>query len=266
MACEAVGSMTPEAHRCHGHIVELYGSGLAGDVGTLHVLALWKAPEGPPRIIRVDENAPASETDRFVLHLARARADAIVTSGSILRAEPRLSHEIGDGDEMRRELAAWRREVLGRAASPLSLVLTRGADLDLDHPFFESAAPRIIYTGQDAAGALEAPARERGIRVVGSPGPGLREAIAWLRCKADARNISLEVGATASRPLYEEPLGVDEILLSLYEEPEWTEVQPGEAFFDLDELERRLPETGAPVVRRETSGTWSFRRLRRPSA
>ena len=140
-------ALSEAAHRCQQRIVELYGPAPVGEVGVLHGLALWKAPSGPPRVLRIDENTPRSETDRFVLHLARARADAIVTSGSILRSEPQLSHEIGHDAGMKHELDAWRREVYGHANPPLSLVLTRGANLDLAHPFFADPVGKIVYTG-----------------------------------------------------------------------------------------------------------------------
>ena len=255
--------MSEAAHRCQERIVELYGPAPVGEAGVLQGLALWKDPSGPPRILRIDENAPGSETDRFVLHLARARADAIVTSGSILRAEPDLSHEIGHGTPMQRELDAWRREVRGHDNPPLSLVLTRGENLDLAHPFFRGRAPRIIYTGEDAAKTLQGPAGERGVRVVGRPEPSLRDAIAWLRTEAGAQSVTLEVGANASRALYREPLGVDELLLSLYEETALDEAHRGDAFLEFEEIGRLLPTASPRVLRHEASGTWSFRRFRR---
>ena len=255
--------MSEAARRCEARIAELYGSVPVGGVGVLHGLAAWRAPSGPPRVLRIDENTPESNTDRFLLHLARARADAIVTSGSILRAEPRLTHEIGHDDEMQRELGAWRREVHGRNASPLSLVLTRGANLDLSHSFFSDPTGKIIYTGHDAARTLQEPARERGIRVVSRSAPSLRDAIDWLRTEAGARGITLEVGANASRALYDEPTAVDELLLSLYEEAHLDEAHRGESFIELEKIERALPRTSPGIVRNEASGRWSFRRFRR---
>ena len=255
--------MSEAAHRCQQRIVELYGPVPVGEVGVLHGLALWKGPSGPPRILRIDENTPKSETDRFVLHLARARADAIVTSGSILRAEPDLTHEIGHGATMQHELGAWRREMRDRDEPPLSLVLTRGNNIDLAHPFFTGPAQKILYTGKEAAKALQGPAGERGVRVVGRPSPSLRDAIAWLRTEAGAQRVTLEVGANASRALYQKPLGVDELWLSLYEETSLDEAHRGEVFIELEELGRLLPPTSPGVLRREASGAWRFRRFRR---
>ncbi len=256
-------ALSEAADRCQQRIADLYGPGPVGGVGVLHVLALWKDPSGPPRVLPIDENAPESETDRFVLHLARARAEAIVTSGSILRAERDLTHEVGHDAEMKRELDAWRREVRGHPTPPLSLVLTRGEDLDLDHPLFAQPDRKIIYTGKDAAKALQGPAGERGVRVVGRTSPSLHDAIAWLRTEAGAESITLEVGANASRALYQKPLGVDELWLSLYEEADLDEAHRGEAFIALEELGRLLPVTSAGTVRLEASGTWRFHRFRR---
>lgn len=255
--------MTPEARACDERIRQLYGEGLERDAGNLHVLALWKAPDGPPRIIRIDAHAPQSATDLFALHLTRARADVVVTSGSILRAEPKLVHEIGVSNAMRRELRAWRREVTGRSEPPQELVLTRGRDLDLDHPLLRAPSPCILYTGQAAAAELEPLAQARGIRVVARPAPSPRDALAWLRERTGAKTIALELGVRASAPLYEEPLAVDELLLSLYLEPDLPEAQQGAPFFELTRLASHFDTMDAPVVRHEASGRWSFRRLRR---
>ena len=81
--------------------------------------------------------------------------------------------------------------------------------------------------------------------------------------EAGAENISLEVGANASRALYQNPLGVDELWLSLYEEADLDEAHRGAAFIALEELDRLLPMTSAGAVRREASGTWRFHRFRR---
>lgn len=255
--------MTPEARACDERIRQLYGEGLERDAGNLHVLALWQAPNGPPRIIRIDSHAPQSETDRFALHLTRARADIVVTSGSILRAEPDLVHEIGDSDAMRREFRAWRSEVAGRNQPPQDLVLTRDRDLDLGHPLFRSPGRHILYTEQATAATLEPLAQARGIRVVGRPAPSLRDALAWLRDNTGARTIALEVGVRASAPLYDPPLAVDEILLSLYLEPQLPETQRGAPFFELAQLAEHFDTVGTPVVRHEASGRWRFQRLRR---
>lgn len=254
--------MTPAARRCQARIIELFDDDLRGETGVLHGLALWRAPSGPPRIIRIGEKSPASEIDRFLLHLARARADAIITSGSNLRAEPNLNHFVGDGFSMQNELKAWRNEVRGSSLSPTSLVLTQGFDLDLNHPFFKDSAPRIIYTGNAAAEILAEPAQERGIRVVESRAPSLSNAIEWLRTETTATNITLEMGAHASRALYQQPPGIDELILSLYEEPQLPRAQQGDVFLELDELEQLLGPPSKPRMRREASGTWSFRRFR----
>ena len=170
--------MNAAATACRERTRSLFEDDLSEDAGVLQVVSCWRTPMGGARVIAINASAPASPTDRFVLHLARSRADAIVTTGSILRAEPKLTHGVAGPAKDRAELDAWRRESLGRSASPLSLVLTGGEGLDLDHSLFQAGNPCVIYTGEDAAERLRAAGSERGIEVVGHPTPSLRKCIA----------------------------------------------------------------------------------------
>ena len=70
----------------------LLGPGLDRALGVLHVAAVWETPDGRYRTLRVGEGAIRSASDAVVLSAARARADAIVTTGRILRDEPELMH------------------------------------------------------------------------------------------------------------------------------------------------------------------------------
>lgn len=255
--------MTPEARRCEEAIGDLYGETLTDAPPLLQPLALWSDPKGGLFLIAINESAPASETDRFALELSRARADVIVTSGSILRAEPNLSHDVTENTAFHESLAAWRREALGKAEPPTSLVLTTRDDIDLRHPLFAAKRPAVIYTSSNAAESLNTRSAERGIPVVGDPSPSLRKAIAWLRKNRGAETVSLEVGAALSRPLYEtQPPLVDEVMLSVFLEPQLPEGAKGPRFVDLERLKERLPRASREAIRNEASGKWSFRRLR----
>ena len=56
--------------------------------------AVGRDPDGEMVVLEINQSTPRSAHDRFALDLARARADVIVTTGAILRAEPRLAYEL----------------------------------------------------------------------------------------------------------------------------------------------------------------------------
>ena len=68
-------------------------------------------PQGTSRVIAIGEEAPKSPTDLFILNLARSRADAVVTTGNLLRTEPRLTHLIEGPTETQEQLGAWRQKI-----------------------------------------------------------------------------------------------------------------------------------------------------------
>ncbi len=190
----------------------LYGVDVSGPAGALHVAAVADE-DGRHRVIAIGEHAPASPVDFFVLNLARARADAIVVTGSILRAEPALRYDLQGPGDSARGLAAWRREVARLDTPPRLLVLTRGG-LPLAHPALRSWARPLVYTSREAAGALGG----SGLPVVGVEQPSLLGALDHLRRVCGARSIAIEAGPTATRELYgyaETP--VRELWLSIFE-------------------------------------------------
>jgi hypothetical protein len=135
--------------------------------------------------IAIGPHSPKSATDFFLLNLARARADAIVTTGKILRDEPAVEHRLQGADGEPAALAAWRRERLGKREPPCSVVLTTGREIDLFHPLFRSAPRVIILTGESAAGALReraASCRGRGRRAACAE-PGRRARLSPYRAR-----------------------------------------------------------------------------------
>ncbi len=137
--------------------------------GLLHTVAVYRPRPGTFRVLRITPETPRSAYDQFSLMVSRARADAILTSGRNLRLEPTGTHVLSGPGTLPSALAAWRRERLGRTSPPHLLVLTRGDDLDLDHPALKIAARVFIFTGEEAAFALESRAADHGIEVVGVP-------------------------------------------------------------------------------------------------
>jgi riboflavin biosynthesis pyrimidine reductase len=242
---------------CALRVRALYGEGLAGETGVLHVASAWRAPGGELCVLRAGPAAPRSATDAFALSLARARADAIVTTGKILREEPGLSHALPEA------LAAWRREVLGKAAPPRSVVLTSGRQLPLGHPLLRGPVRALVFTSRAAAADLAAAPRSSGLEVVGVARPGLRELLAWLARERGCTSAAVEAGPTTALALYEEPLAVDELMLSLFLEPELSEAARGPRLLRLARLEALLAPASPPAEAREQSGRWLFTRYRR---
>ncbi len=240
---------------------------LAGS-GVVHVLAQWRPAHWPDdragRVIHIGPEAPTSGADAFVLDLARARSDFVLTSGAILRAEPDLRHDRPVRPASADALARWRREVLGMATGPRTVVLSRGLDLDCTHPALHAGS--LVLTGPAGAQRLAGPAGRAGLELRELDPAGPREALASLAAEgtehAGAPRISVELGAQAAEPLYREPVAIDELWLATFLENDLPPIARGAAFL----APRRIREIfGAPmtrVIHREPSGSWSFERYR----
>ncbi|HJL20172.1 MAG TPA: hypothetical protein RMH99_31185 [Sandaracinaceae bacterium LLY-WYZ-13_1] len=236
----------------------LFGAALGAACGVLHVTSV--AREDPLQVIRVGPDAPKSATDFFVLQLARARVEAILVTGSVLRAEPTLRYELAA--PFTEALRAWRRRA-GLAAPPLVAVLTRDAALPADHPTWTSWARPVVLTDAPTAAALRArlPAR---VQIVAHPAPSPRAALAHLRGARGCRGISVEAGPRVAAPLYAPPVAVDELLLGVFEGPLPETARAG-ALVDEPTLEGAMRRVGGPTAVREPSGVWRFSRWLSPA-
>ena len=243
--------------RVRARIDALYGGHeLEQCEGVVHVAAVF-ADGDTWRVLKIGEGAPQSATDGFVLALARARADAIVVTGKILRDEPQLRYAL-DG-EYGSDLLAWRRDVLHRSSPPALLVLSRSLDIDPHHPALHGWAAPIVITSQEGA----ARAGDLGVRVVGLPEPSLLAAIAWARTRLFARTITIEAGPSTARTLYEDVSPVlDELMVSIAEGPVAASARGG-ALVSVARVRARLPIATADTVVHEPSGPWRFVRRRR---
>lgn len=245
------------AEGCAERARSLYGEGLGAGPAVLQPMAVWNDGTGRLFTIDIGKASPVSETDRFVLGLARARVDAIVTTGRILRDEPGVTHELGDPG-----LSRWREERLQRPTLPVSVVLTRRADLDFEHPFFGSERV-IVVTPEAVARDLARPAPVH-VEVVGRRETGLRETLRWLRETRGFESISVEAGPSTSLALYDDPVQVDELMLSVYNAASLPDEARGGAFLDVADIDRLFPVGGArrsECSRDEESGPWSFCRF-----
>lgn len=236
-------------------IGRLYGDVSLAAEGVLHVTAVWRAPDGALVTLKINERTPKSEYDFFALNLARARADAIVVTGKVLRDEPgvRFALQGAAAGGLRR----WRCEVHGRGETPWLVVLTSGRDLDLDHPAFDGQRT-VVVTSETAASALVAPPN---VELVGLPSPSIRAAIQYARDALHAKIVSIEAGPTTTRPLYRDPCRVDELMLSVYEEASIPNEAHGPELVPFPELERLLGPASSACRIEEPSGTWSFQIL-----
>jgi riboflavin biosynthesis pyrimidine reductase len=231
-------------------IAALYG-GLPEPKGVVHVVAAAR-DAGRLRVLKIGPDAPKSDTDFFVLSLARARADAVLTTARILREEPALSLDFAG--PWASGLAAYRSE-LGKQRLT-ALVLTLGGDLPAAHPLWHDALERLVLTTSSGAAALRARLAERA-EVIASDAPSPRAALELLSSRG-ARAISIEAGPSTAGSLYGPPPCIDELWLSIAELPLMPE-QLGGALPEDARLFAGL-RLASERVRTEQSGPWRFQR------
>ena len=228
------------------HAARLFGQDPGPLEGVLHVVACWRAGPDALSVMKIGPEAPRSGDDFFSLNLARARAQAIVVTGKILREEPRLRYDLQGPGDLPAGLAAYRR-ALGLRAPPLLVVLTSGRGLDLGHPALSSWARPVIFTGVEAAARLAG-----SIRAVGVERPSLRAALGWLAAEG-IRGVSIEAGPSTAMGLYD-PMAVDELALSVFEGDLPAGVEGG-AFLAPSRLAAVMSRAGGGA-----SGAWAFSR------
>ena len=246
------------AERASRAIESLYGDALLGDAGVVQVVAGWQSGEGPLLNIKIGPAAPESPTDRLALAIARARADAIVTTGRILREEPALRYAPETAIE--HDLTLWRSLRLGREDPALVVVLSGSLDVAPDHPAL--AGPRgLVVTGPGAsAERVEALCATGGIEVVERGAPGLLDTIDHLRGDRGARSILVEAGPSTARVLYEEAGRIDELMLSICHAEAISLAVRGAPLPTASMRRRAGLERRSSTRRREPSGSWSFER------
>lgn len=260
----------------------LYGAvDWRNSTGILHVAAI--AGE-PPRAIAIGPSSPASVTDRFVLGFARARADVIVTTGAILRAEPELIHCYAEDEKANAAFARWRGRVLGTSGPPALVLLSASGAFPLDHPALAAAERGLVWTTSEgharlgrsrvARLAVEAP-KERGESLAAS----VLSAIERARSVLQARTVLIEAGPTTSSTLYPgldeldegggdggvasatETCRIDELLLSRFA-GKLEEAAVGPPFIAEARITARFGRPVSAQESEEASGPWRFERYR----
>jgi riboflavin biosynthesis pyrimidine reductase len=248
-------------------IASLYGEvDWGGCAGVIQVAAIASPIN---RIIALGPAAPRSPTDRFVLGLARARADAILTTGSILRGEPKLVHQYAEDLEEDAALAEWRRRVMGRSDPPALIVLSGSGNFPLDHPALSASKSGFIWTSRAGRDRIRRGDLDYSIEVepeaVTRSGTGVAAAIEAAKRDLSAQTISIEAGPSTAATLYSEdstaPFGIDELLLSHFE----GELQPpamGPPFISADVIASYFDAPVSSQRVEESSGSWRFERSR----
>ena len=241
--------------------------------GVIHVVAVWAGREEPGAdlpVILIRADSPRSVRDRFALELARARADAILITGKIVREEPGLRYdEAGAGTPWHVPLMRWRREVLAKPDPPLLVVLSSGRGLDPEHGVFRSWARPLILTSSAQESALRAKfaASEagRGVEVLAHPEPSV-EAVLELARGRGCATIVLEAGPTTLAPLYRGggTRVVDELLLSSFHGPLASSLR-GPGLLSRQQLEAGFERSSGRAFE-ESSGAWELTRWRRARA
>jgi len=242
---------------------ELYGDDLLEDGGVVQVSSAWRDAQGGLRSLRIGPHAPRSETDGFVLALARARADVIVTTGQILRHEPRLQHRIESEPAL--DLLAWRRDRLGRTEPPRVAILTSGRSIDWDHPVFSGPSPVLLFTHESQEKRLSEAARGRNVEVIGSEAPSLHALLQWGVAGGAARTITLEVGPSSLASMSSEGSlagSIHEWMLSVYLSPSVSERALGDPWPDLSDAHHGGLRLRTEHRLEEESGAWAFQRFR----
>jgi hypothetical protein len=261
--------------------------------GVVQVTAIAAADRAT---IALGPEAPVSAFDRFVLGFARARTDAIVSTGAILRAEPELVHCYAEDAVRNAEWTQWRASVLERSSPPGLILLSRSGDFPLDHPALEAAPSGILWTSASVrdrlgprVGALEVVAAEEvaekithaatqevdrgdgaGSAAGGDAGAqaGIAMALAYARTQCGLGRIAIEAGPSVTQALYaassqpgQSAARIDELLLSLYH-GELAPAARAAAFASEAQLAVQRLERLSQRDVEEPSGRWSFARYR----
>lgn len=253
--------------RAQAHAI--YGELSPAPTGVIHTvsavrpagLAALHSTLGQLHVIKIQDAAPKSSTDWFLLNFWRTHCDAILTTGQILRAEPTLSYAhrgpLGLG------LTHYREQVLGKSGVIRCAILTRGAQLSPAHPVFRDAdgLQLLVLTPPEHVAELQQVLQDRA-EVVGLESLDARTALDFLK-RTGSQTIGVEAGPSVAGTLYgaSQANAVDHLMLSICEAP----VEPrsiGGALPPDEELFAGL-RLVSEVTRSEESGKWRFQHWQR---
>jgi len=213
--------------------------------GVIHPTACVRKADGAYCALRIEPRTPKSPHDLFALFFQRARADVIVSTGAILRAEPDVRYDLADSP-FGPGLLAYRAS-LGKTEPPRVVVLSRRLDLASEHPALR--APQVeLWSPQPLSGLGHRPFTGRPV-----------EAVETLR--AEGGLVVVEAGPSVTRGLHAAD-AIDALYLTTFA-GEIDEALLAGAAFDTAGIETRLPAAGPPRRVEEPSGPWHFVRRSR---
>ncbi|MDA8016306.1 MAG: hypothetical protein MPN21_02560 [Thermoanaerobaculia bacterium] len=268
-----------DAEAVAAEVSAVFGSELR-ESGVIHVTAVWQRTDGMLVTLCTGSEAPRVPHDALVLGLARARADAILTTGEILRREPGLRHALPGPGLLPRGLADWRRSVQGRTSPPLVCVMTRTGELDFDHPVFDHAGRSVIYCDRSAAWALESRAGDAGVELLAVEAPSGSDAVHRLRREFGTATVLVEAGPSVARGLYQPegarhdyvqerdlfpgpPSHVDELLLTVLHRTDLETRFRGPRFLARSDVDASLGKPVSTHRLRSRTGDWELVRYLR---
>jgi riboflavin biosynthesis pyrimidine reductase len=216
---------------------------------------------GQLHVIKIQDAAPKSSTDWFVLNFWRTHCDALLTTGQILRAEPQLSY--APKEPLGAGLTYYREQVLGKSGVTRCAILTRGGQLPADHRVFQPTpgVEMLVLTPPENVQPLEEVLDDRA-KVVGIDGLDARTAVDFLK-RTGSQTIGIEAGPSVAGTLYGAPAAhaVEHLMLSICE----AVVEPrsvGGALPSDETLFAGL-RLVSEVTRSEESGEWRFQHWQR---
>lgn len=248
--------MTPDA--VAERLVALLGAEPRGPRGVVHS-AYVDARTDALRLLRIGPFTPRCEADGFLLHAARASADAILTTGRILREEPLLRYDLGAHLGLHEALLAYRVERLDKADPPRLFVLTRG-EIPRDHPALRGYARATLLVGGprphdvDAAGLDLVRLGERTL------GTFLRERV------GEHPTLLVEAGVETVVPLYRQGGIVDELVLTCVCAGDVDPAALGGSFPSSDELAEHFGHRPHVTSFGEGARRFEVRRYRRDNS
>jgi riboflavin biosynthesis pyrimidine reductase len=181
---------------------------VANFVSTVDGVVAIPSLEGSNRLI-----ADSSESDRLVMALLRACADAILVGSGTLAASPRSRWTAESAYPEAADALGELRRRTGRQPVPDLAIVTAGGLVDPAHPAFERGA--VVLTTEAGAGALagQLPAQSEAVPLGDGPAVDLGRALELLRARG-REVVLVEAGPHVLGSLLADEL-VDELFLTL---------------------------------------------------
>lgn len=232
----------------------IYGELAFAATGVIHVASVVRRASGRWHVIKIQDGAPQSSIDSFVLRFWRASCDAILTTGQILRSEPTLRY--APSGPWSPGLTRYREQVLGKSGKLRCAILTRGLQLSAEHPVFGDSdqIDVVVLAPPQNVAELRKTLGDRA-EVVGLERLDARAALDFL-LRSGSSTVSVEAGPSVAGTLYGAGSRIEHLMLSVCEAAV-PDPLVGAALPEDAELFAGL-RLVSEAVREEESGRWRF--------